>query len=84
MLAFAGFDRVYRIMPPDYGLARENNSNAAEQWAFFLGIKGDQRLSGPGIHEITAASPPLNHFGLAARVAARVKRLVKRAVRRTA
>ena len=82
MLTFAGFDRVYRIMPADYSLARENNSNPAEQWAFFLGVKGDQRLSGPGVHEITRTSPPLNHFGPVARLAARVKRAAKRTLRR--
>ncbi|RYG20801.1 MAG: class I SAM-dependent methyltransferase [Caulobacteraceae bacterium] len=78
MLEFAGFNRVYRILPSNYDLARQNNSNPAEQWAFFLGIKGDQTLSGPGIHEITRSSPPLNQFGLASQLAARAKRMIKR------
>jgi SAM-dependent methyltransferase len=82
MLAFAGFDRIYRIMPADYRLAARHNSNPAEQWAFFLGVKGDQRLSGPGIHEITRMSPPLNQFGLAARLAARARLIAKRWLKR--
>ncbi|MBX3479987.1 MAG: class I SAM-dependent methyltransferase [Caulobacter sp.] len=78
MLNFAGFDRVYRIMPNDYSLAKKNNSNAAEQWAFFIGIKGQKELKGPGIFEITRNSPPLNHFGPVSQVVARAKRAVKR------
>ena len=83
MLAFAGFDRVYRVLPADYDLARRNNSDAAEQWAFFLGVKGDDRLSGPGIHEITRESRSLNQFGLIDRMIARAKRAAKRTLRRS-
>lgn len=84
MLQFAGFDRVYRIMPRDYSLARENNSNAAEQWAFFLGVKGDRTLDHPDAVEIDRSTPPLNHFGPVTRLIARAKRLVKRRLRPTA
>jgi len=78
MLNFAGFDRVYRIMPADYSLAAQNNSHAAEQWAFFIGVKGGKTLSGPGVHEITRNSPPLNHFGPIDQAVAHLKRFVKR------
>lgn len=77
MLTFAGFDQVYRIMPEGYELAARVNSNAAEQWAFFLGVKGDEPLEGPGVHRISRQTPTLNPFGPVDRATARAKRFAK-------
>lgn len=84
MLDFAGFNQVYRVLPADYSLPARVNSNASEQWAFFIGVKGDTPLSGPGIHRIDRTSPPLNQFGFADQVVARAKRAAKRMMRKSA
>lgn len=83
MLLFAGFDHVYRVIPPAAQSMQFKNSNPDEQWAFFLGVKGNERLSGPGVYEITVDSPPLNQFGITAQLMQRLKRQTKRMLRRT-